>query len=179
MLGEPLKRLRLTQERVNWILEALRESHKDETEFRRREVKRLEEEVEELDRKIDQLYEDKLSGAVPEKFWSRKFQEYTMRQNLVRSQIEDHARVRTIYLDEGVRILELAQKAHSLYVGRNPSDQRKMLDLMVSNCTLKGGKVEGELTELFAILADGAAQEEKMRSRGDSELAINKIWLPG
>jgi len=178
LLGEPLKGLRVTEERRQWIVEALRDSHRDEVEFRRREVKRLEEEVEELDRKIDQLYEDKLSGVVPEKFWGRKFQEYTTRQTLLREKIENYARARSIYLDEGVRILELAQKAYSLYVGRNRFEQRRMLDLMVSNCTLQGGKVTGQLTELFEILANGAEEEEKMRSSGEPELAINKNWLP-
>jgi hypothetical protein len=115
---------------------------------------------------------------VPEKFWGRKFHEYTTRQMLVREQIENHARARSIYLDEGVRILELAQKAYSLYVGRDAFEQRKMLDLMVSNCTLQGGKVTGELTELFGILADGAEEEEQLRANGEPESAINEIWLP-
>ena len=178
MLGEPLKRLRIGNERLEWILQALRESHEEEKRFKAEEVGKLEREYQELGRKIDQLYEDKLSGLVPVNFWKSKYQEYISRQNRIQERIEEHTKAEGDYLENGARILELAQKAYSLYVTQDSWEQRKLLDLVHSNSVLKGGKVYMELRKPFDMLADGIVQEEKLRKEKAPEEAINKNWLP-
>jgi hypothetical protein len=54
-----------------------------------------------------------------------------------------------------------------------------MLDMILSNPTLKDGKIETELKELFEVLADGAELEEEMRAENADKTAIDEIWLPG
>ena len=39
-----------------------------------------------------------------------------------------------------LRILELSQQAHSLYIEQNPEKQRKLLDTLLSNSELKGSE---------------------------------------
>ena len=58
-------------------------------------------------------------------------------------------------------------------------EQRKILDILLSNSTLAGGKVEVELKEVFQILADGVAEENELKSKRASKDARNEIWLPG
>ncbi len=177
MLGEPLKRLRISEERLEWIIQALKESHEDKKRFKAEEVGKLEKEYQGLGRKIDQLYEDKLSGLIPVNFWKSKYQEYVSRQERINERIEEHRNAGEDYLENGVRILELAQKAYSIYVTQDSWEKRKILDLIHSNSVLKGGKVYMELRKAFDMIADGVVQEEKLRREKAPEEAINNNWL--
>ena len=54
--------------------------------------------------------------------------------------IEEHRVANRSYLDEGVRLLELAQNAHELFRKQEPREKRRLLGFVVSNCTGKGGE---------------------------------------
>jgi site-specific DNA recombinase len=56
-------------------------------------------------------------------------------------------------LDEGVRLLELAQSARRLFDRQEAREKRRLLDFVVSNCSWKGGKLTVELRQPFDILA--------------------------
>ncbi len=178
MLGEPLKLIRIDEERVEWIVQALRESHEEEKRFKAEELTGLKDEYQELTKRIDKLYEDKLSGLVPINFWKSKYQEYSSRQERIQERIEEHRQAGNDYLENSVRILELAQQAYSLYVKQDSEEQRKLLDLVLSNSILTDGKVHSELRKPFDMLADGIVQEEKLRREKAPEEAINNNWLP-
>jgi site-specific DNA recombinase len=178
LLGEPLKRLRITEERLAWIKQALKESFQDEKKYKAQEIARLQAEYEDLERRINKLYEDKQDGVVPEKFWKSKYQEYLSRQNRVEERITEHKKASVNYLEDGNRILELAQKAYSLYVNQNSFEQRKLLDLLLSNSILKDGTVISELRKPFDTLADGAIEEERLAAQKVPFSERNEIWLP-
>lgn len=178
-LGEPLKRLRITPERMEWILAALKESHADEMKFREEEIRQVERERADLERKINAIYEDKLSSSISVEMWERKHAEYSHRLNRLLATIREHRFAEDHYLTTGTRVLELAKRAYSLYIDQDRDEQRKLVDLIASNCTLKDGVVHVELKEVFAILADGVAKEAEMKSAGATKEAIEKEWLPG
>ena len=178
LLCEPLKRLRVTPERVRWIEDALRQSFADEKHYHETETRRLRAEYDALETKINLLYEDKLDGTISVDFWKRKSNEYVCRQNKIEDYLGEHRAANIDYLANRARILELAQHAYSLYLVQEPFEQRKLLDLLLSNCTLKGGRVECELAKPFDTLADGAEQEERFVAQNLPFAAANKIWLP-
>ncbi len=178
-LGEPLKGLRITPERMEWIVEALKASHADEMKARTEELRQIKKEEAELRRKINAVYEDKLCGAISTEMWERKHAEYSHILNRLVGTLAEHRFAEDNYLATGVRVLELANRAHALYIERDHEEQAKLIGLIASNCTLAGGVVTVELKEVFAILADGVAKEEEMKAAGASEKAIKEEWLPG
>jgi site-specific DNA recombinase len=179
LLGEPLKRIRMTEERVEWVRDALRKSSEQEKGFREAEVEKLKDEHAELERKIDRMYEDRLSGTVSPEFWRRKYAEYWDRKEMVGVRIKAYEGAHDNYLSEGLRILELAQEAYSLYVRQDSFEQRKLLDMILSNCQLKDGKIVADFCKFFQILADGVAEEEQLAAENIPFEARNKNWLPG
>ena len=58
---------------------------------------------------------------------------------------------------KGIQILELCTNAYSLYSKREPYQKAKMLKILLSNSTLKGGKIGYEYKKPFDILAKGLA----------------------
>jgi len=115
---------------------------------------------------------------ITSELWQRKQAEFVRRQDRITAVMGEHRDADRSYLEDGNRILELAQRAYSLYVRQEPDEQRKLADILLSNCTLKGGRVHAELKEVFAILADGAEQEEAMVAAGAPKSAIDENWLP-
>jgi hypothetical protein len=62
------------------------------------------------------MYLDRLDGKVTEEFWERKSREWREEQVQIRASIAEHEGANVCYLDEGVRIIELAQRAYSLWL---------------------------------------------------------------
>jgi site-specific DNA recombinase len=178
-LGEPLKRLRITPERQEWIVEALKASHADEKKARDEELRQIRKEEAELRRKINAVYEDKLSGAISTEMWERKHAEYSHILNRLVGTMAEHRFAEDNYLATGVRVLELSNRAYQLYIEQDHDEQAKLIRLIASNCTLKDNQVHVGLKEVFAILADGVAKEAEMEAAGASKEAIEKEWLPG
>ena len=73
-----------------------------------------------LQYRIDHAYTDKLDGKIPEDLFLRKMNEWREEQSKILNQIRAHQTANHNYLEEGVRVLELAIKAYSLYL-RQPA----------------------------------------------------------
>ena len=82
----------------------------------------------------------------------------------LRAAIERHESANQFYLDEGCRILELASKAYDMWLQQDQTGKRKLLDIILSNCTFDGENLSATYRKPFCWLAKGA-------SRSD--------WLPG
>ncbi len=143
------------------------------------ELRRLRADHDELERRISLAYEDRLSGVVPEAFWTAKYAQYRGQQEGITARMAALDVADSGYIESAERVLELSQRAYSLYVAQNRAEQRKLLDLLLSNCTLRDGAVRCDLRKPFDLIADGVAEEERLPRRGRFKRAGNEIWLPG
>ena len=108
----------------------------------------------------------------------RDNREYRSKQGKIEERLMEHKRAGVNYLEDSNRILELAQNAYSLYLRQDSFEQRKMLNLLSSNSILKDGKVEIELRKPFDTIADGVAEEAKLKAQKVPFEARNKNWPP-
>src|ERR1700678_4774146 len=58
------------------------------------------------------------------------------------------------YLDEGVRLLELAQSSQRLFAKQEPNEKRRLLNFVLSNSTWKGGAVSVTFRQPFDLIAE-------------------------
>jgi len=68
------------------------------------------------------MYVDKLDGKIIEKFYENKLVEWQTEMSNISDQTERHKNADISYLSQGIHILELANKAHALYLKQNHSD---------------------------------------------------------
>lgn len=59
------------------------------------------------------------------------------------------------------------------------AEKRKLLDLLLSNCTLRDGAVSWQYRKPFDLIADAVEAEERLPRRERFKRAGNEIWLPG
>ncbi len=74
--------------------------------------------------------------------WQRRSAEWDTERADVARQLAALDTAKTNYLASGVKLLELAQRAHELYVSQSAHEQRRLLNVVLSNCTLRNGTVE-------------------------------------
>lgn len=161
-LAELVRPLTLTPEIYDWVKQALLESHKEEQAFHESMTGQLRERHDLLQKKMEQAYEDKLEGKISEELWNQKSKEWQEEQNSVTEQMERCQNANRSYLDLGGKLIELAEKAPLLYSKQLPMERRKLLNILLSNCTLKGGILYPTYRKPFDILL---------------QMPENKSWL--
>ena len=65
---------------MDWIVEALHQSHADEKRFREDAIIRLQEEQSKIQNRLDRLYDDRLDGFIEPDFFERKSREWRQTQ---------------------------------------------------------------------------------------------------
>ena len=131
--GEILKQVRIPAELAGKLATVLRESQSDKQKFVRTSMLRLQQQQMLLRSKLDRVYEDRLSDAIPDELWTAKSAELQEELRRVRTEMERHEVASDAYEAAGLQILELAQTAYSSYVAKNPREQARLVKTLVSN----------------------------------------------
>ena len=164
--AELIKAIHIDDETLAWIIEALKASHKDEAEFHKRAVDDLTRELGKIRSRMSQAYEDKLDGKIDERMWYDLHARYTERQEALERQISAHMAADRNYLQQGVRILELANRAYTLYLQQPHEERAKLLRFVLLNCSLKDGNLTAVYRKPFDMLAN-RVEYLKRRPQGD------------
>jgi site-specific DNA recombinase len=163
-LGEVVKRIQVDPKVIDWIREALKLSHKDEKEFHETQIKNLQVQHDKLQNRLEKIYIDKLDETVTDEFYNKMKRQWKKEKEEIFRQIEKHQDANVNYYEKGVEILELSQKLYSAWKRNDHEGKRKILDLLLSNCTLNAGKLYPTYRRPFNMLV-----KEPSRSN----------WLPG
>ena len=104
---------------------------------------------------------DCLDGKITEEFWEAKSAEWQEEeQSLLASLRElEEAENPERALDR-VRILELANRAHSLYVTQTPQEKTKLLRMVLSNCAVDAISVYPTYRKPFDLIFERAKTRE-------------------
>ncbi len=104
--------------------------------------------------KVDRVYEDRLSDAIPEKLWNSKSAALQDELRRVRTEMERPEVTSQAYEAAGLQILELAQTAS--YVAKNPHEQARLIKALVSNSTFDRGSLSPTYVKPFDVFAKGS-----------------------
>jgi site-specific DNA recombinase len=173
-----LKGISFGAEKLDWVRRALLDSHQDEKQFHAEVVEKLQREHRRIQDRVERMYEDKLDGRIDNGFYDRKVTEYRKEQDRITREIRAHGNANQSYIEDGVRLLELAQQAHVVFENQPPVEKRKLLGFLLSNCTWKDGTLTAKYRKPFDVLAVAVASEQQRIGEGSAEMARNDIWLP-
>ncbi len=137
-------------------------SDKDRQEAATRQQEaRLRQHLTMVRRRMDQAYTDKLDGRIPEEFWQAKATEWQQEEQTLLTALrglEEAAKPERIL--EGVRILELANKAHSLYLRQSSAEKGKLLRIVLSNCAVDAANLYPTYRKPFDLIFQRAQKGE-------------------
>ncbi len=178
-LGEALKAIQLDEEILQWIKSALKDSHESEERHHSEALAKFQNHYDKLQKRLDALYVDKLDGVIPNEYYEQKSNQWRREQEDVLRKIEKHQGANRAYLDEGIRILELSQRAGMLYEKQTPHEKRRLLNFVLSNSLWKDGKLIPNYRKPFDLLAVTNLEHQKQKATSLAENGLFDIWLPG
>jgi hypothetical protein len=127
-MGHVLEHVQIPEEIARAIELSLERVHVQARGERAQEGTRLGRELNALDVRMDSAYIDKLDGKISEEFWQRKQADWAREELRINSLVaelnEDKSDERLLNMH---RILELAQRAYSLYVTQKTSGTSETL----------------------------------------------------
>ena len=162
---------------MSWVAEALLRTHADDQASHEDALTRLGIEHDRIERRIEEMYLDKLDGRVEAAFFDRKAAAWRREAERLRAAIDQHRSAARTYCHEGVRLLELARRAPELFEKQEPHEKRRLLNFLLSNCSWKDGTLHAEFRQPFDMLALAARTGTTDDAHEGGALAISKKWL--
>lgn len=160
-LAEPLKSIWISADVLGKIQGAIKESFGAEKAYHAERLAALRAEETKLKNRIEQAYTDRVDGVLTVDEYRERAGGWRERQMAIREEIRRHELADTVYLEEASRILELAQKAHQLYLDQpDLHEKRKLIDLVVSKVVISDNGAVWNLKEPFQTLSK-VAQDAK------------------
>ena len=132
-----------------------------------------------LQDRLDAMYIDKLDGRIAPEFFDRKSEEWRREQADMLRKIEKHQNANHAYLEEGGRILELAQHAVILYEKQEMVEKRRLLNFVFSNSSWKDGRLTPVYRKPFDLLAVTNLAYQREKALFPTKEGLFDIWLPG
>ena len=148
ILGE----LQFSEALLDWMREALRQSQKEKAEYHRRAIEKLNAQYAKLQNRIDQIYLDKLDGEVEEAFYRRNVSAWREEQAQIRTRIERHEKADQNYIEQGIRLLELARNAQEFFRTHGQAERAALLSFILAGSALKDDRVVPAFKPPFDII---------------------------
>ena len=166
-LGQILKDIFIPDE-ILAQLERLLLTDKGEQEAQRQQQReRLQLRLAGVRHRLERAYLDKLDGKITEEFWVRHSGAWQQEEQQILLAMQGLEQANPDRIMNGVRILELANKAHFLYLKQPPAEKAKLLKIVLSNCTIDSASVYPTYRKPFDLIFQHAKNGE-WRARRDS-----------
>lgn len=103
---------------------------------------------------ISQCYQDRLEGRIDADFWQTKTEAWRLEQGSIEERLRALRGAKSAYLDEGVRLLEIANNAAELFQDLEGDEKREMLSMLLSNPRILNGNLDFSFKNPFALFTN-------------------------
>jgi len=176
--GVLLSKLTFNDRVYSLIVNALKESFADEKREHAESITSLRGEIDRLRARLEGVYVDKLDGRITEDFYNRMSLQWRDEIDRCQGDIMRHEDASNAYMDEGVALLALSQKAHRLVNSTSGIERRRLLNFVLSNCTWRDGDLHADFRQPFDMLAKTIDDEPPSWAADGAEKGLSENWLP-
>jgi len=160
-LGQILQAIHIPDDILAQLEESLLSDKSHEESVRKRQAERMHQRLTQLRRRLEQAYVDRLDGKITEEFSEARSAEWQEEEQALLASLRELGQAenpeRTL---DRIRILELANKAHSLYVTQTPQEKAKLLRMVLSNCAVEAVSVYPTYRKPFDVIFERAKTAE-------------------
>jgi site-specific DNA recombinase len=143
------KNLQIPRNVINQITMTLRASHQDKSEFHKIILQNLHNDYQKYETRIEKMYEDKLDNNINESLFTKKSEEYRVKQQEIRGKISRLSIADEDYYLTSEYLLQLANRAYDLFLSSEAEEKRQLIKLTLRNLKLRGKNIEFELEKPF------------------------------
>ena len=143
-----------SQEIISWVADSMRQEHRANVDNQERMVASIDIQLARLNRMDSELYDDKLAGEIPKEKYDIKHAQFEVQIDELETRKVDIAGTISQGLEKRLVILELAQKAATIYETRTPEQKRVIITKLFSKITSSNGLVSVNYTNFSRAIAD-------------------------
>ena len=158
---------------IAWVKETLRAKYDADMEARAALKKQLKDRHQQLGRRMELMYEDRLDGRISVHQYDKMYSEASNEQKLIEKKLEDFDTDYLSILERGLNILDLSQKAAEIYQSKPDEDRKALLRDLFSNLRLNDKLLEVEYTPLVNAIAKKVEKEKELRNNFEHTVTKN------
>ena len=155
-IKKALVKLQINNKRImEWIKKALKESNQDISNYNDLLVEQLGKKLISVNKRLSNLYDDKVDEVITKDFYNQKFKEYSKEKTDIEDSIQKHNKANDKFQNLSIQFYELSQRAEQIFTNplMNMDKKRILLQLIYSKFSLDKGKLLFEYTKGFLILS--------------------------
>ena len=174
-----LEGLVLDEEVAEFILKGIQKDTADSRKALKDTKERLVSQRKRLLKRSDVLYDDRLDGRIDVTRYDSKSAGINRDIELIDEQLssfESSSNYDPTATAKG--IIELAQHAGSMFLKASASDRKQYLRIMLSNCTLREGKINHQFSKPYELLHDTNMKWKAHKAVSGDLSAMESIWHP-
>ena len=150
---------------VEWIRDALQQSAREQAEFHNNAISKLNDCLAKLQHRIQQIYLDKLDEEIEEAFYRQKVTQWRKEQSEIRDSIERHEKADENYIEQGIRLLELTQRATAIFREKGEAERAELIRFVMPASVLKKDTVVPTFKPPFDIIHKLAVEAREVAQR--------------
>ena len=159
-LGQVLKDIHIPKDALAQLETALTEQQRSAHADRKQQHEKLEQTLAAVRRRMDQAYNDKLDGKIPEDFWHRKTAEWQLEEQQALMAMQGLQQASPDGLLTAKKTLELAHHACFQYLTQDPAERGKLLKKVLLNCRMDGVSLYPTYRKPFDLIYQRAKKSE-------------------
>jgi site-specific DNA recombinase len=159
-LGGILKDIHIPDNVLAQLQKSLLTDKGRQEQLQRQQRERLDQRLRSVRSRLDQAYLDKLDGKISETFWERKAAEWHAEEQQIQQAIQELGQAKPARILDSLKILELANRAYSLYLKQTPAEKAKLLRIVLSNCSLDAVSAYPTYRKPFDLIFQRAKTQE-------------------
>ena len=156
-----VKALSLAQTHIDYIMQALKENLADKKAYSEDMRMNLQIEYKRIEDRLDKLLIGYCDGTIPQNIYKDKSRMWNDELEEINIKLEALRIANKKHYEEGVRIIETLKNVYKLYQQQSPIEKRKLLNYLLSNCTIDGKKVSYDYNLPFSYFINFASCKEK------------------
>ena len=175
-LSSLIGQLTFSDDVLEWVTTALRDSHQDEQREHDAAVTRLQAEYERLQARLHAAYIDKLDGKIDAALFESLSAKWREEQDTYSREIAFHQVADRSYVDHGIQLLDVAHQAQALFKTRPPEEKRRLLNFLLSNCSWRDEELTTSFRQPFDLIARTDLLPDPNGGDGDGKSTIRPAW---
>lgn len=139
---------------IAWVADSMRSRHQERIEERERLTRSLQTRIERISTMDESLYDDKLSGEITKERYEVKHEQLMNQQAELKDQRDEMDTSLGERLEQRLVILELSQKAASIYAKKSPEQKRLIISKVFAKLSLQAGSLSVNYSKFAEAIAD-------------------------
>ncbi|MES2199108.1 MAG: recombinase family protein, partial [Chlamydiota bacterium] len=173
VLSSYFSNIALTEKQISDVTSYLKKIHESESLFHTESLLALRKDQDRIQKRLNQIYDDKLDGIIDEKMYLERVATYKAQQVEIIEKMALHEKADQNFYVSANLVMNLAKRTKEIFESSEPDEKRELLNLVFQNLQLSDASLSVQVQEPFLTMLDFKSRPEEW-GRLDSNQRIPK-----